>query len=167
MLVAAMNPCPCGHLGDSQKLCCCSPLAVARYRARVSGPLLDRIDIHVEVPAVRYRELAAAPDGESSTSVRARVDQARARQLARFRKALDLHCNAQMSTRQIRKLCAVGPEGERLLAQVVDRLGMSARAHDRILRVARTIADLEGSEAIDPAHLAEAIQYRTLDRRLE
>jgi magnesium chelatase family protein len=166
MLVAAMNPCPCGHLGDPKHACVCNLPAVQHYRARVSGPLLDRIDIHIEVPAVRFRELANPTDGESSNAIRARVDAARVRQRHRFRKHAGVHCNAQMSPRMVRKHCAVDKEGEKLLAAVVDRLGMSARAYDRILRMARTIADLAGCDELSGEHLAEAIQYRTLDRKL-
>jgi magnesium chelatase family protein len=166
MLVAAMNPCPCGHLGDSLRVCTCTPFAVQRYRSRVSGPLLDRIDIHVEVPAVRFRELSSPQEGETSAAIRVRVDEARERQRHRFRKSSEVHCNAQMSTRLLHKFCTVGPEGEKLLSAVVDRLGMSARAYDRILRVARTIADLEKCDEIQTQHLGEAIQYRTLDRKL-
>jgi magnesium chelatase family protein len=166
MLVAAMNPCPCGHLGDAQHACVCTLHGVERYRARISGPLLDRIDIHVEVPAVRFRELASPHDGESSKSIRARVDQARVRQRHRFRKFASVHCNAQMTPRLIRKFCAVDSQGEKLLHAVVDRLGMSARAYDRILRVARTIADLAARDDISSDHVAESIQYRTLDRKL-
>ena len=166
MLVAAMNPCPCGHLGDPKHACVCNLPAVQHYRARVSGPLLDRIDIHIEVPAVRFRELASPTEGETSSAIRARVDAARVRQRHRFRKNAGVHCNAQMSPRLIRKHCAVDAHGEKLLAAVVDRLGMSARAYDRILRMARTIADLASSDELRGEHLAEAIQYRTLDRKL-
>ena len=166
MLVAAMNPCPCGHLGDSQRACVCQLQSVQRYRARVSGPLLDRIDIHVEVPAVRFRELSSRQDGESSESIRARVDSARVRQRHRFRKHVGIHCNAQMTPRLIRRFCPLDADSEKLMAAVVDRLGMSARAYDRILRLARTIADLAASDGITTQHVAEAIQYRTLDRKL-
>lgn len=141
-------------------------MQVARYRSRVSGPLLDRIDIHVEVPAVRYRELANSQEGESSASIRARVETARALQQRRFARFARVHSNAQMGPRLIRQFCALDAESHKLLAAVIDRLGMSARAHDRILKVARTVADLEGSENIRPPHLAQAIQYRTLDRAL-
>jgi magnesium chelatase family protein len=164
MLVAAMNPCPCGFAGDPQRSCTCTGAQVLRYRSRVSGPLLDRIDIHVEVPPVRYRELAKAVEGETSAAVRARVETAREVQRRRFARAPRVHSNSQMGPRLLRTHCALAPEGHALLASVIDRLGMSARAHDRILRVARTIADLAGSEAIQTPHLAEAIQYRALDR---
>lgn len=166
MLVAAMNPCPCGFAGDHNRPCVCQPMQIARYRSRVSGPLLDRIDIHVEVPAVRYRELANTRDGESSASIRARVETARALQHKRFARFARVHSNAQMGPRLIRQFCALDAESHKLLSAVIDRLGMSARAHDRILKVARTVADLEGCDSIRPPHLAQAIQYRTLDRAL-
>jgi magnesium chelatase family protein len=168
MLLASMNPCPCGHLGDPNHDCTDSPMQIASYRNRLSGPLLDRIDLHVEVPAVSYAELAgrgAAPPEEPSAVVRARVDAARAIQRARLA-GEGMHCNAQMSPAQINQHCAVDEEGHRILEMVVDRMGMSARAYDRILKVARTIADLDGVEAISSAHLAEAVQYRKLDRRV-
>lgn len=164
MLIAAMNPCPCGFSGDPQRNCTCLPTHVARYRNRVSGPLLDRIDIHVEVPAVPYRELTRTREGETSEAIRERVESARRAQSNRFARIPRVFSNAQMGPRLLRQHCVLSPEGHTLLASVIDRLGMSARAHDRILKVARTIADLEGSERIEPPHLAEAIQYRTLDR---
>lgn len=164
MLIAAMNPCPCGFAGDPNHACRCLPNHVTRYRGRVSGPLMDRIDIHVEVPGLRYRELAKTREGESSASIRARVEAAREIQRRRFARSPRVHCNAQMGPRMIRSVCALDSAGQQLIASVIDRLGMSARAHDRILKVARTIADLEASESIQPGHLAEAIQYRTLDR---
>lgn len=164
MLVAAMNPCQCGFAGDPSRQCACHPSHILRYRSRVSGPLMDRIDIHVEVPAVRYRELARSAEGESSAVIRGRVEAARALQLARFSRFPKVHSNARMGPRLIREFCALDAESHRLLAAVIDRLGMSARAHDRILKVARTIADLEGSPNIRPPHLSQAIQYRTLDR---
>ena len=164
MLIAAMNPCPCGFAGDPNNACRCLSTHVSRYRSRVSGPLMDRIDIHVEVPGLRYRELSKTHEGESSARIRARVEAARDVQRRRFARALRVHCNAQMGPRLIRTHCALDAAGQQLIASVIDRLGMSARAHDRILKVARTIADLEQSEQIAPGHLAEAIQYRTLDR---
>lgn len=164
MLVAAMNPCPCGFSGDPMRQCICHSAQIVRYRSRVSGPLMDRIDIHVEVPAVRYRELAKTQEGESSQVIRARVEAARVVQQTRFHRFSRVHSNAQMGPRLIRQFCALNSESHKLLASVIDRLGMSARAHDRILKVARTIADLEGSADIRPPHLAQAIQYRTLDR---
>jgi len=166
MLVGAMNPCPCGFSGDTQRTCTCGPGIVQRYRNRVSGPLLDRIDIHIDVPAVRYRELAATREGETSATIRARVETARDVQRLRFAKTPRVHCNAQMGSRLIRQHCALDLEGQRLLGSVIDRLGMSARAHDRILKLARTIADMAGAEAIRSKHVSEAIQYRTLDRAL-
>ena len=165
MLAAAMNPCPCGYYTDPSRECTCTPLQIQKYRARISGPLLDRIDLHIDVPPLRYREMAAEVQGESSDAIRERVRRARAIQVERFRKARNrIFCNAHMTTRQIRRHCAVDGEAQRLLETAMERLGLSARAYDRILKVARTIADLEGAEAIAPSHIAEAIQYRTLDR---
>jgi len=163
MLVAAMNPCPCGYLGDPMHPCACTPRQVAQYRSRISGPLLDRIDLHVEVPAVRYRELSDERSGEPSEAIRERVNRARTLQAQRFAEAR-IFCNADMETRQLKKWCQIDPAGHNLLQHCVDRLGMSARAHARILKVARTIADLEGSEKISSAHLSEAVNYRVLDR---
>jgi len=163
MLVAAMNPCPCGFLGDPQHACTCTPLVVQRYRNRLSGPLLDRIDIQVEVPRIQYKELSEPQEGDSSAAIRRRVNSIREIQRQRL-KPHRLHCNAQMESRHLRKFCKVGPECEKLLEMVTDRLGFSARTYTRILKVARTIADLAGSEEIQQAHLAEAIQYRSLDR---
>lgn len=163
MLVAAMNPCPCGFLGDPQKECTCSPVQIERYRSRISGPLLDRIDIHIEVPAVQFRDLAGNTSGESSAAVRARVDQARARQLDRFR-GRKIFCNAQMTARDLARFCRLDPQSEKLLETAMMRLGLSARAYTRVLKVARTIADLEGAEEVRSVHIAEAVQYRSLDR---
>jgi magnesium chelatase family protein len=165
MLVAAMNPCPCGYLGTEGRTCSCMRQELIRYRSRISGPLLDRIDLHVEVPAVPYRELAKTRPTESSEVVRARVISARILQHKRFAAGRS-SCNAEMSPVELRKHCQVNGESSKLLEMVVDHLGFSARAHDRILRVARTIADLAGNETIDTPHVAEAIQYRVLDRKL-
>ena len=160
MLVGSMNPCPCGYAGSRDRACICKPDEVIRYRSRISGPLLDRIDLQIEVPGVRYRELAATADrGETSAVVRRRVQEARDRQRQRFA-GTTTACNAQMTTREIRAHCAVDEAGHRLLEVVVDRLGMSARAYDRILKVARTIADLAGRDAITAADVGEAVQYR-------
>jgi magnesium chelatase family protein len=167
MLLASMNPCPCGHLGDPNHECTDSPMSIAAYRNRLSGPLLDRIDLHVEVPAVRYTELRgqASRQEETSAAIRARVDAARELQRARLGGSGE-HCNAQMSTAQIREHCQVDDAGHRILEMVVDRLGMSARAYDRILKVARTIADLAQEPSLSSNHVAEAVQYRKLDRRV-
>lgn len=163
MLVAAMNPCPCGYYGDSSHECRCTPLQVQRYRGKISGPLLDRIDIHIEVPAVTYRHLKNHQPGESSKEVRQRVVTARHQQTGRL-KAHGRFCNAQMGSRLIRQYCPLDTAGERLLENAMDKLGLSARAHGRILKIARTIADLEGASAIQSRHIGEAIQYRSLDR---
>jgi magnesium chelatase family protein len=163
MLAAAMNPCPCGFATDPVKACSCTPLQIQRYLARISGPLLDRIDIHIDVPPVKHRELAGEPSGESSGQIRERVSRARAVQQERFRRS-KVYCNAHMSTRQIRKHCQIEGEAKSLLELAMDRLGLSARAYDRILKVARTIADLDGQDGILPEHVAEGIQYRSLDR---
>lgn len=166
MLVAAMNPCPCGFLGDPTRRCTCVSGAIQRYMAKISGPLMDRIDIHIEVPAVHYRELSAAYDGEKSARIRERVQRARLMQDQRFAKVNNVFCNAHMSTRQIRKICQLSSESLSLLEMAMERLGLSARAYNRILKVSRTIADLSGTEEIKAEHVSEAIQYRTLDREL-
>jgi magnesium chelatase family protein len=163
MLAAAMNPCPCGYFNDKSHECLCTPPMMQRYISKISGPLLDRIDIHIEVPAVQYRELRAGAASEGSAEIRARVLAARDRQSARF-VADRIFTNAQMNTRQIRTYCELSPEAERLLERAMQQQGLSARAHDRILKVARTIADLDAQPGITVGHLAEAIQYRTLDR---
>ena len=165
MLIAAMNPCRCGFLGDAQRSCTCTLMQVQQYRSRVSGPLLDRIDIQVEVCAVPYRDLSAQAPGESSAALRARVDRARERQLTRYRDR-PIFRNAQMASRDLRHYCAVEPAAARLLEQAMDKLTLSARAYTRILKVARTIADLAAAERIATAHIAEAVQYRSLDRAL-
>jgi magnesium chelatase family protein len=164
MLVAAMNPCPCGYQGDPVHLCSCTPLMIQRYRSRISGPLLDRIDIHIEVPAVKYRDLVDRTEGESSEAIAARVARSREIQKERFQ-GTRVHCNAQMGARQIRKFCETDAAGSKMLETVTDRLGLSARSYTRILKVARTIADLEGSDQIRDHHISEAIQYRSLDRK--
>jgi magnesium chelatase family protein len=163
MLVAAMNPCPCGYLGDAQHRCTCTAQQIQRYRSRVSGPLLDRIDLHVEVRPVPYGELAGATPGEGSTAIRDRVNAARRVQLARLA-GRRLFSNAQMGTADVRRLAAVEDDAAHLLERAMNSLALSARAYTRILKVARTIADLAGAEAIAAAHVAEAVQYRTLDR---
>jgi len=165
MLAAAMNPCPCGFFNDKSRECLCTPPMIQRYVAKISGPLLDRIDIHIEVPAVQYKELRGGAAAEGSTQIRSRVMAARERQRDRFEKHGEkIFANAQMTTRQIRAYCELGPDAERLLERAMQQQGLTARAHDRILKVARTIADLEGADRLTVAHLAEAIQYRTLDR---
>lgn len=160
MLVAAMNPCPCGYMGDPKRECRCSPTAVQRYRSRISGPLLDRIDIHIEAPALSFDELRSEEPGESSASMRKRIEQARQRQAERGKE------NALLSQTEILKYCALTRQQGDLLQSAMESLHLSARAYDRILKVARTIADLDGTESIAEKHLLEAIQYRTLDRRL-
>ena len=164
MLAGAMNPCPCGHHGDPQRRCTCAPQAVQRYLARVSGPLLDRIDLHVEVPAVRYRELASQRGGEPSEAVRDRVRRARELQAERYGARPDIHANAHMAPRDLRQFCRIGEAGDALLRTAISRLGLSARAYHRVLKIARTIADLDHAAEIGTAHVGEAIQYRSLDR---
>jgi magnesium chelatase family protein len=170
MLAAAMNPCPCGYFNDRSRECHCTPPLIQRYVAKISGPLIDRIDIHIEVPAVQYKELRGAAAIENSATIRARVLAARERQRQRFASASTngvrekIFSNAQMGTRQIRAHCELSPDAEKLLERAMLQQGLTARAHDRILKVARTIADLEGTESLAVPHIAEAIQYRTLDR---
>ena len=180
MLVAAMNPCPCGYFNDKSRECMCTPPMIQRYVSKVSGPLLDRIDIHIEVPAVQYKELRGGASAEGSAEIRARVLAARERQHVRFAVPLNaqpergkasaksaakpIFSNSQMNTQQIRTFCDLSPDAERLLERAMQQQGLTARAHDRILKVARTIADLGGEPDIAVKHIAEAIQYRTLDR---
>ena len=165
MLAAAMNPCPCGYFNDKSRECQCTPPMIQRYVSKISGPLLDRIDIHIDVPAVNYKELRSTTLAESSGEIRTRVMRARQFQLQRFRTAGEkIYSNAQMGSRQIRLFCELSADCERLLERAMTQQGLSARAHDRILKVARTVADLEGSAKIGTSHIAEAIQYRTLDR---
>ncbi|MCA9034653.1 MAG: YifB family Mg chelatase-like AAA ATPase [Planctomycetaceae bacterium] len=163
MLVAAMNPCPCGFRGDPKRQCSCSPVQVERYLSRISGPLLDRIDIHIEVPPVPFRELSDKSEGTSSASMRERVVEARSRQSVRFKGTRTL-ANGKMKPQQIRKFCRLENDAEQLLKNAMEETGLSARAHDKILRISRTIADLDGSDKIAVHHLSEAINYRTLDR---
>ena len=164
MLIASMNPCPCGYYNHPEKQCVCPPGTVQKYLNKISGPLLDRIDIHVEVTPVSYNELAAERKSEKSEFVRARVIKARAIQEIRYKENEGVHCNAQISSKQLREVCRIDEAGNQLLKTAMERLGLSARAYDRILKVARTIADLDECENIETQHLAEAIQYRSLDR---
>jgi len=165
MLVAAMNPCPCGYFNDRLRECHCTPLMIQRYVSKISGPLLDRIDIHIDVPSVNYRELRSGATPESSADIRKRVIHARDVQLQRFHSGGErIYANAQMGSREIRKYCELGTDSEHLLERAMVKQGLSARAHDRILKVARTIADLSAEKDIAVKHIAEAIQYRTLDR---
>jgi len=165
MLVAAMNPCPCGYYGDPRHECRCSPIQMQRYRNKISGPLLDRIDIHIEVPAVRYQELASLKGGEPSAAIRQRVLTARRVQQARFKGSHKVHCNAAMRSKDVHKHCLLEPAAQDQLRLVMTELNFSARAYDRIIKVSRTIADLAGADSIQSPHVAEAIQYRTLDRQ--
>lgn len=162
-LAAAMNPCPCGYFNDGRRACTCTPLQITRYLSRISGPLLDRIDLQVEVPALTVEEIRSTESGENSESIRARVESARSAQRDRFKRSM-IQSNAEMTTRHLRKHCELSASSQRLLEAALDKLGLSARAYDRILKVARTIADLAGSESIVDDHVSEAIQYRALDR---
>lgn len=164
MLVASMNPCPCGFYNHPEKDCVCSPGVVQKYLSKISGPLLDRIDLHVEVTPVSFNELSEKAAGESSEKIRERVIVARKIQEERFKHKEGVHANAQISSKTLKQICEIDEEGKALLKKAMDRLGLSARAYDRILKVARTIADLEGEKDIKTNHLAEAIQYRSLDR---
>ena len=164
MLVASMNPCPCGYYNHPEKQCVCSPAQVKKYLNRISGPLLDRIDIHVEVVPVPFKDLSVRQLSESSADIRKRVVRAREIQQQRFADSPKIHCNAQMSSSKIRAFCQIDESGMALLKNAMEKLGLSARAYDRILKVSRTIADLAGVENIKPEHIAEAIQYRSLDR---
>jgi magnesium chelatase family protein len=166
MLVCAMNPCPCGYYTDPAKECTCQPGEIQKYLSRISGPLLDRIDLHIEVPAVRYRDLASREPGEASPGIRSRVARAREIQNARFRGRQGLYANAGMQVGEIRRFCRLDGTGEELLKTAITKIGLSARAYDRILKVGRTIADLASSDEIRPEHIGEAIQYRSLDRNM-
>jgi magnesium chelatase family protein len=166
MLAAAMNPCPCGFFNDRSRDCHCTQPMIQRYMQKISGPLMDRIDIHIDVPAVNYKEMRSAAEPESSNRIRDRVIKARALQHERFSSVTraKIYSNAQMTAQNIRAFCELSPDCERLLERAMTQQGLTARAHDRILKVARTISDLEGAKAIEPKHIAEAIQYRSLDR---
>ncbi|MEO0076432.1 MAG: YifB family Mg chelatase-like AAA ATPase [candidate division WOR-3 bacterium] len=171
MLAASMNPCPCGFFSDPHKECTCTIHMIKKYRSKISGPLLDRIDVHIEVPSIKYETLAKKEPGESSQKIRERVQKAREIQLERFRdinikKKRPIYCNSQMESKEIRKFCGIDSASESLLKTAIDRFGLSARAYDRILKVARTIADLDASTDIKPIHISEAIQYRSFDRNL-
>jgi magnesium chelatase family protein len=165
LLVAAMNPCPCGHYGDTLKPCTCTPNMIMRYRSKVSGPLLDRIDIHIEVPRVNYDDLRDDSPSESSKSICERVIKARQIQLKRFQEE-GIFSNAHMKTKHLKKFCKLDEDSHSLLKNAMEKLGLSARAHSKIIKVARTIADLEGSENIKYHHIAEAIQYRSFERQI-
>ena len=166
MLVAAMNPCPCGHYGENNPAhpCTCTPAQVHRYMSKISGPLMDRIDIQCEIEAVPYEQLRDTQPGETSAAIRERVLRARAIQTERFKHSKLIHCNAMMNSKMVRQYCALDAESDQLLEFTMTKLGFSARAYDRILKVARTIADLEGAADIQKKHLLEAISYRSLDR---
>jgi len=166
MLASAMNPCPCGYATDPRKECVCTPSQIQKYMSKISGPLLDRIDIHIEVPAVKYKELSGKITGESSIVIRERVKKARKIQLKRFKVEKKIFSSADMQSKEIRKYCRIDERGNELLKMAITKLGLSARAYDRILKVSRTIADLEGSEEIKPEYISEAIQYRSLDRQM-
>ena len=165
MLIAAMNPCPCGYFTDPQRACRCTAQQIRNYRSKISGPLLDRIDIHIEVPAVRYKELSAQSTGESSEIIMKRVNRARENQKKRFN-TIGTNNNANMTNKEIKKFCALDDDSHHLIEMATDKLGLSARAYTRILKVARTIADLEGERDIQAYQISEAIQYRTLDRKM-
>jgi magnesium chelatase family protein len=166
MLAAAMNPCPCGFYSDPTKECTCTPLQIQKYMSKISGPLLDRIDIHIEVPAVKYKELSTTVKSELSANIRDRVIKAREIQLKRFSKFKNIFNNADMGSKEVRQYCFLDNTGSEILKMAMTKLGLSARAYDRILKVSRTIADLDNSENILPQHISEAIQYRSLDREL-
>ncbi len=161
-----MNPCPCGYFTDPYHECRCTPTAIQRYHTKISGPLLDRIDIHIEVPSLKYDELKSTQPGESSEEIRARINNARKLQLERFKSKRKIYCNAHLGSKHIRKYCSIDDQSQSLLKTAIERFGLSARAYDKVLKVARTIADLENSENIKVQHIAEAIQYRSLDKNV-
>src|SRR5512135_3261613 len=164
-LQTRLNPCKCGFHGHPFHQCLCSPHQIQTYRSKVSGPLMDRIDIHIEVPAIKFNEISSDVQGEPSAAIRDRVTRARAMQQERFRSD-GIYANAHMKPRHIRKYCKIDSQCQSLMEKAMNRLGLSARAYNRVLKVARTIADLEGSEALSAQHISEAIQYRSLDRRV-
>ena len=164
MLVASMNPCPCGYYNHPDKQCVCTPSMVQRYLSRISGPLLDRIDMHIEIVPVPFEKLAEIRSAESSAAIRERVVKARAVQQRRFEDFPEIHCNAQMSSKMIQQYVSLDEEGQNLLRVAMQRMNLSARAYDRILKVSRTIADLDGNPVVQSSHIAEAINYRNLDR---
>jgi len=165
ILVGAMNPCPCGFFGDAKRECTCSYREIRRYRAKISGPLMDRIDIHIDVPSVPFKDLTGTTQGESSSNIYRRVLAAKKIQEKRFHKT-KIHSNAMMNTRQLKKFCTIDEDSNALLETAMEKFGLSARALSRILKISRTIADLAGAQDIDQTHIAEAIQYRSLDRKL-
>jgi magnesium chelatase family protein len=164
MLIASMNPCPCGYYNHPEKDCVCAPGIVQKYLNKISGPLLDRIDLHIEVTPVPFSELSKAQSSEKSAAIRERVIKARQIQITRYKNENQIHCNAQMRSSDLKKYCQLNEASNALLKNAMERLGLSARAYDRILKVARTIADLDVSANIETNHIAEAIQYRSLDR---
>jgi magnesium chelatase family protein len=166
MLASAMNPCPCGNYGNPNQDCQCQPQQIQRYMSKISGPLLDRIDIHIQVQSVKYKELSSTTAGEPSGDIRQRVIKARDFQIRRFKDKKHIFCNADMQSKDIREYCRIDTASEELMKMAITKLGLSARAYDRILKVARTIADLNGDENINSAHISEAIQYRSLDRTM-
>lgn len=164
MLIASMNPCPCGYYNHPDKECVCGPGVVQKYLNKVSGPLLDRIDLHVEVTPVKFDEMTSTRKSESSKSIRERVIIGRQLQVERFKEMPEIYCNSMMPSHMVKEVCQINEAGKALLKTAMERLGLSARAYDRILKVSRTIADLAESDSIKVEHLAEAIQYRSLDR---
>jgi magnesium chelatase family protein len=160
-----MNPCPCGYYGDQTRVCRCSPQQIRQYQARISGPLMDRIDIHIEVPSVRYKDLTGKSAGESSGAIKERIERARRIQKRRFA-GERIQFNARMSDSQIKAFCSVDDDSQKLMEMAIEKLGLSARAYTKVLKVARTIADLDEEEKILSSHVAEAIQYRNLDRKM-
>lgn len=164
MLIASMNPCPCGYYGSKEQECHCSPQVISKYMGKISGPLLDRIDIHIEVTAVKYKKLQDDTKVETSKEIKNRIDEARKLQIDRY-KQYGIFSNAQLTPKLIEKYCILDNKSQQILQGAFEKLGLSARAYGRILKVARTIADLDQKDMIEPNHIAEAIQYRTLDRK--